>query len=81
MFVAKENKSGLGRGLSSLIGGYEAAFKKEEKDVSRETNSSNQLHNNQDSSDVSRETLEKDSLSPMTRTSAQESGPTPISSP
>ena len=62
--MANDNKKGLGRGLSSLIGGYEASFKSDTSNVSRETNEkvpSTPLHSAQDDSEsVSRETVEQE---------------------
>ena len=55
--MAKESKSGLGRGLSSLIGGYEASFKSENEDVSRETKDNEHQEEIVEESVVSRETV------------------------
>lgn len=55
--MAKESKSGLGRGLSSLIGGYEASFKSENEDVSRETKDNEHQEEKVEESVVSRETV------------------------
>ena len=80
--MAKENKSGLGRGLSSLIGGYEASFKAEDESVSRETvdkeqevDPSTSLRSAQDDGgNVSRETVDGGPSTPALRDSAQDDG-------